>query len=94
MILRLQTLSKRASRRPELEAHLVAERADVSEELILPESLTKMTRSTLLATEEHRVRFRQHLRRALYGRSRVVRVNVFQLTGSCAVRSPSWTFWG
>ena len=65
MILRLQTLSKRASRRPELEAHLVAERADVPEELILSESLTKMTRSTLLATEEHRVRFRQHLRRAL-----------------------------
>jgi hypothetical protein len=35
MILRLQTLSKRASRRPEPEAHLVAERADVPEELIL-----------------------------------------------------------
>jgi hypothetical protein len=65
VILRLQTLSKRASRRPELEAHLVAERADVPEELILSESLTKMTRSTLWATEEHRVRFRQHLRRAL-----------------------------
>ena len=43
MILRLQTLSKRASRRPEPEAHLVAERADVPEELILSESLTKMT---------------------------------------------------
>jgi hypothetical protein len=65
VILRLQTLSKRASRRPEPEAHLVAERADVPEELILSESLTKMTRSTLWATEEHRVRFRQHLQRAL-----------------------------
>jgi hypothetical protein len=64
VILRPQTLSKRASRRPELEAHLGAGRADVPEELILSESLTKMTRSTLLATE-HRVRFRQHLRRAL-----------------------------
>jgi hypothetical protein len=42
VILRLQTLSKRASRRPEPEAHLVAERADVPEELILSESLTKM----------------------------------------------------
>ena len=51
MILRLQTLSKRASRRPELEAHLVAERADVPEELILSESLTKVTRSILWPTE-------------------------------------------
>jgi hypothetical protein len=65
VILRLQTLSKRASRGPELETHLVAERADVPEELILSESLTKVTRSILWATEEHRVRFRQHLQRAL-----------------------------
>jgi hypothetical protein len=51
--LRPQPLSKRASRRPELEAHLVAGRADVPEELILSESLTKMTCAVLCGPQKN-----------------------------------------